>query len=86
MRMLHKNLLIKQLSKEQLGKVILPDVVEDDWLRVKVINVGPAVESGIEVDDIIIFPPAPPHLGAYPTIGEKGYVIISDNMALGIED
>ena len=86
MKMLQKNILVEKLTKAQLGKVVLPDSVEDDWLRGKVINVGPSVESNIIRGDIIIFPPAPPHLGDYPTVGNKGYIIISENMALAIED
>ncbi len=87
MKPLHKNLLVKQLSKEQLGKIVLPDSVEDDWLRGKVIKLGPDIEQGIKVGDIVIFPPAPPHLGGqYPTIGDEGYIIISENMVLALEN
>ena len=41
MRMLKSNLLVKKLTKEQLGKVVLPSSVEDEWVRGKVIGVGP---------------------------------------------
>ena len=86
MRILHKGLLVEKLTREQLGKVILPDVVEDDWFRGKVISIGPDIEQDIKVGDIVIFPPPPPHLGEYPTIGDDGYVIIRENMWLAIED
>ena len=86
MKILHKGLLVEKLTREQLGKVILPDVVEDDWFRGKVISIGPDIEQDIKVGDIVIFPPPPPHLGEYPTIGDDGYVIISENMVLAIED
>lgn len=86
MKPLHKNLLIKQLTKEQLGKIVLPDVVEDDWKRGKVISVGPKVEEDINEGDIVIFPPPPPHLQSYPVIGDDGYIILSENMILAIED
>ena len=86
MKPLHKNLLVKQLTREQLGKIVLPDSVEDDWLRGKVISIGPDIEQDIKVDDIVIFPPPPPHLGEYPVIGDEGYVIISENMILAKED
>ena len=86
MKPTYKNLIVKQLSKEQLGKIVLPDTVEDDWKRGRVINVGPKVEEDINEGDIVIFPPPPPHLGAYPVIGDEGYIIISENMILALED
>ena len=86
MKPLHKNLLIEKLTREQLGKIVLPDSVQDDWLRGKVISVSPKIEEDIKVGDIVIFPPAPPHLGEYPTIGDEGYVILSENMVLAKED
>ena len=86
MKPLHKNLLVEQLTREQLGKIVLPDSVEDDWLRGKVISVSPGVEEDINEGDIVIFPPAPPHLGAYPVIGDEGYIILSENMILAKED
>jgi len=86
MKPLHKNLLIKQLTREQLGKIVMPDSVEDDWLRGKVISVGPKVEEDINEGDVVIFPPPPPHLGAYPVIGDESYIIISENMILALED
>lgn len=87
MKPLHKNILIKQLSKEQLGKIVMPDSVEEIWLRGKVISIGPAVEEDINKGDIVIFPPPPPHSGLdeYPVIGDKGYIIISENMILAKE-
>lgn len=86
MKPLHKNLLIEQLTREQLGKIVLPDSVEDDWKRGRVISVGPKVEENINEGDIVIFPPPPPHLGEYPVIGDEGYIIISENMVLAKED
>ena len=86
MRPLHKNLLIEQLTREQLGKIVLPDSVVDDWLRGRVISIGPDIEQDIKVGDIVIFPPPPPHLGDYPVIGDESYVIISENMVLALED
>uniref|UniRef100_A0A6H2A4N0 Putative chaperonin n=1 Tax=viral metagenome TaxID=1070528 RepID=A0A6H2A4N0_9ZZZZ len=86
MRPLHKGIIVKKLSKDQLGKIVMPDSVQDDWLRGKVISVGPAVEGDIKEGDVIIFPPPPPHLGDYPIIGDNGYLIISENMALAIEE
>ena len=86
MKPTYKNIIVKQLSKDQLGKIVMPDVVQDVWLRGKVIRVGPKVEEGINEGDIVIFPPAPPHLGDYPTVGDDGYIIISENMILALED
>jgi len=84
-RPLHKNILIKQLTREQLGKIVMPESVQDDWLRGKVISIGPDIEQDIKVGDVVIFPPAPPHLGEYPVIGDEGYVILSENMVLAKE-
>jgi len=86
MKPTYKNIIVKQLSKDQLGKIVMPDVVQDVWLRGKVIRVGPKVEENINEGDIVIFPPPPPHLGAYPIIGNDGYIIISENMVLALED
>ena len=86
MRILHKGLLIEKLTREQLGKIVLPDSVQDDWFRGGVISIGPDIEQDIKVGDIVIFPPPPPHLGEYPVIGDDGYIIISENMVLAIED
>jgi len=101
MRPLHKNILIEKLTREQLGKILLPDSVQDDWLRGRVIATGPDIstmevvtptldspiesEPQIKVGDIVIFPPAPPHLGDYPVIGDEGYIILSENMILALE-
>ena len=86
MRPLHKNLLVRQLTREQLGKIVLPESVVDEWCRGKVIKVGPTVED-IKVEDVVVFPPPHPSMGsAYPTIGDEGYIIISENMVLAIED
>jgi len=102
LRPLHKNILVEKLTREQLGKIVLPDSVQDDWLRGRVIATGPdisnidipptkdggliKVEPAIKVGDIVIYPPAPPHLGDYPVIGDDGYIILSENMILAIED
>lgn len=86
MRPLHKNILIKKLTREQLGNIVLPDSVQDDWLRGRVVSVGPKIEEDIEVGDIAIFPPPHPHLGEYPVIGDEGYIILSENMILALED
>jgi len=86
MKPLYKNILVERLTREQLGKVILPDSVQDDWFRGRVIKVGPKIEEDIKEGDIVIFPPPPPHLGEYPVIGDEGYIIISENMVLAIED
>jgi len=83
---LHKNILVKKLTREQLGKIVMPDSVGDDWFRGKVIGVGPKVEEDIKEGDIVIFPPPPPHLGDYPTIGDEGFIILSENMILAKED
>ena len=86
MKPTYKNIIVEKLTKGKLGKIVMPDVVQDDWFRGKVISVGPKVEEDINEGDIVIFPPPPPHLGDYPVIGDDGYIIISENMILAIED
>jgi len=86
MKPLHKNILVEKLTREQLGKIVLPESVVDDWFRGRVVSVGPRVEEDIKVDDVVIFPPPPPHVGEYPTIGDDGYIILSENMVLAKED
>lgn len=82
---LQKNILVRKLTRDQLGKIVMPDSVQDDWFRGKVISVGPDVEGEIKIDDVVIFPPPPPHLGEYPTVGDEGYIILSENMILAKE-
>ena len=86
MKPLQKNIIVKKLTHDQLGKIVLPDSVQDDWFRGKVISVGPNVEGDIKEGDVIIFPPPPPHMGDYPVIGDEGNLIISENMALAKEE
>lgn len=85
MKVLHSNLLVKPLPKDKAGKIVMPDTVQDEWHRGEVIDVGLKVEAEIEVGDVVIYPPPPPHLGEYPTVGNDGYIIIGDNMALAKE-
>jgi len=87
MKPTHKNILVERLTREQLGKIVLPESVVDEWFRGKVIRVGPRVEEDIKEGDIVIFPPPHPSQGSeYPTIGDEGYTIISENMVLAIEE
>ena len=87
MRMLHNNLLVKKLTKEQLGKVLLPESVDDDWHRGKVLKIGSKVEEDIKEGDIIVFLPAPPHLGGeYPAIDVEGNILIPENYVAAIEN
>lgn len=97
MRMLKSNLLIKKLTKTKLGKVVLPDSVEDDWVRGEVMGVGPEIstegltlgtkdEPQIKVGDIIIFPPLTPYGNPHPTVGSDGYIIIPETYVWAIEN
>ena len=87
MKLLQDNLMVEQLTREQLGKIVLPESVKDSWLRGRVIQRGVGCESEIVEGDLIIFAPAPPHLGGeYPTIGDEGYIIIPEQIVWGIED
>jgi len=88
MKPLHDNIFIEQLTKEQLGKIVLPDSVQDDWLRGRVISVGPKIKEDIKAGDIVIFPPAPPYspyFGQYPIMGNDGYILINEGMILAKE-
>ena len=84
--MLHKNILVQPMSKEQLGKIVMPDNVDTDvWKRGKVISVGPMVESDIKEGDIVIFPPY--YLGGeYPTVGSECFIIVAESLIWAIED
>ncbi len=87
MKLLQANLMVEALTREQLGKIVLPETVKDSWLRGRVVQRGVDCESEIAEGDIIIFAPAPPHLGGeYPTIGDEGYIIIPEQIVWGIED
>ena len=102
MRMLKSNLLVKRLTKEQLGKVILPESVEDEWVRGEVMGAGPEIstmvvraptlgsptesEPQIKRGDIIIFPPLTPYGNPHPTVGDNGYIIIPETYVWAIED
>lgn len=90
--MLRDNLLVKPLDKEQVGKVVLPDSVQDDWYRGKVISVGPGrnnalgkKEPEVKVGDIVVYPP--PFRGIYPTVVVEGeeLIILPENDIWAIE-
>ena len=88
MRKLMMNVLIKPMTKEQLGKIVLPSTTEDDWFRGKVLGVGPGCQGEIKVGDIVLFPPPHPSLngGQYPTVGNEGHIIIPEPIIWAIED
>ena len=84
MIVLRDNILVKRMSKEQLGNIVLPEMVQDDWKRGKVISIGPAVEGDIRVDDVVIFPPS--MRGEYPSVGDDDTIIIPEGLIWAIED
>lgn len=84
MKMIRNNLLVKRLTKEQLGKIVLPQNVEDEWARGRVIALGRDVVEDIKLDDIVLFPPKT-YGGDYPTVGVEGCIIIPDNIVWAIE-
>lgn len=88
MKLLQDNLLVEQLTREQLGKIVLPETVKDSWLRGRVIQKGTeSATTEIEEGSIIVFAPAPPHLGGeYPTIGDEGYIIIPEGIVWAVEN
>lgn len=94
MRVLRDNLLVKELKREQLGKVIMPDSIPDDYSRGKVIKVGPGdidtagnrIELDVKVGDIIVFPPA--RGGQYPqvNVGGESLTILPERLVWAVED
>ena len=86
MRMLQNNLLVEKLTKEQLGKIVMPESVQDEWQRGRVLAVGPDIKGDIKIDDIIIFPPVTPYGGPYPVIGNEGYVIVPETYIWAVDD
>ena len=102
MRMLKSNLLVKKLTKKQLGKVVLPDSVEDEWVRGKVMGVGPEIstmevttpsthkltysEPQIKIGDVVIFPPLTPYGNPHPEVGSDGYIIIPETYIWAVEN
>lgn len=93
MKLLRDNVLVKQLRKEQLGKIIVPEVVQDEWYRGKVIAVGPGayfygklIKLEIKVGDVVIFPP--PMGMAYPTINADGEecIILPEKLIWAVEE
>jgi len=85
MRMLKSNLLVEKLTKTQLGKVVLPDSVEDEWVRGEVIGIGKEVTE-TDVGEIVIFPPLTPYGNPHPIVGSEGYIIIPETYIWAIED
>lgn len=83
--MLHNNVLVKRLSKEQLGKIVMPDSVQDEWHRGKVIAIGPKVEN-IKVNDTVVYLAPPPHVGEFPKVDIDGNIVITDTYICAIED
>ena len=86
MKMLKSNLLVKKLTKTQIGKVVMPESVEDEWSRGEVIRYGPDTDADINVGDIIIFPPLTPYGNPHPIVGSDGYIIIPETYIWAIED
>ena len=92
MRVLRDNILVKKLEKEQLGKVIIPDSVEDDWSRGEVYGVGPGVyQNGkliapdLKVGDIVVFPSQQMGM-SLPPVGDDELLIIPEKMILAVEE
>lgn len=79
MRVLRDNILVKPLEREQLGSVIVPNSVEDEWKRGEVIQIGPEVKGEINEGDIIIFPPFL-YGTDYHKVGNNGYIIVPEKI------
>ena len=95
MRMLRDNMLVKKLTKEKTGKIILPPgSMEDDWCRGLVKAVGPGImEDGkrikpdIKEGDVIVYPPMPGG-ASYPCISvdEEEYIMFNDRFVWAVEE
>lgn len=78
MRMLRDNVLVKEIKKKQQGKIVMPDVIEDDWMRGEVVEVGDGIINNggeripVEVrkGDRVVFPQSP--RGRYPAVNIDG--------------
>ncbi len=94
MRMMRDNLLVKELKIEQIGRIALPDSVDDDYCRGKVVKVGPGdidtagnrIEIDVKEGDIIVFPPA--MRGAYPHVLVSGVslILIPERLVWAVEE
>ena len=94
MRLLRDNILVRPLAKAQIGKIIMPSIVEDDWRRGEVLVVGPGswedgkrVPLDVKVGDIIVYAPMPSGR-EFPKIKENGedLLIFNDRFVIGIEE
>ena len=92
MRVLRDNILVKKLEKEQLGKIVIPDSVEDDWSRGEVYGVGPGVyqngkliKPDLKVGDIVVFPSQQMGM-SLPPVGDDELLIIPEKMILAVEE
>lgn len=93
MRVLRDNVLVKKLEKSQLGNIIIPETIEDEWYRGKVIGVGKGVHAltgelippDVKVGDIVIFPP--PMGTSYPAISadSEECLIIPEKFIYAVE-
>jgi len=97
MKVLRDNLLVKELAREQLGKIVVPNSVPDDYCRGKVVGVGLGdidtagnrIKLEVKVDDIIVFPPpmggAPG--GKYPHVNVDGedLIIMPERLVWAVE-
>ena len=94
LNVLRDNILVKEMTKEQLGAILLPEyMADDDWQRGKVVGVGPGllidgkrIPLDVKVGDIIVFPKMPGG-GRHLTVGIAGedFIIFNEKFVLGIE-
>ena len=85
MKMLHNNVLVKKLRKENISTIVMPDIVQDEWHRGEVKGVGPKVED-IKVGDIVVYLAPPPHVGEFPKVDLDGNIVITASFICAIED
>jgi co-chaperonin GroES (HSP10) len=84
MRMLGSNLLVDLRERDQIGKIVLPENIREEWYRGEVILAGPKVE-GVSVGDVAVFPP--PWKGDWPRIeyGGKEMIILPESDIWAVE-
>jgi co-chaperonin GroES (HSP10) len=86
MKAVGSNVLIEKLVEKE-GLIVLPQGVERDYSRGKVISIGSKVESDISVDDIIIYSNRYTLGNQHPTVSvnNEEYIILSEQYVLIIE-
>lgn len=91
-RMLKDTVLIKKVAKEQVGALVMPESIKDDWERGEVVAVGSGRWDGekyvaleVEVGDVVIYLPS--RMGSFPVVNVDGEdcIILSETNIAAVE-